>query len=123
MKILLDTCVSAFAKTEIHDAGHDVVWMGDQPEDPGDLAILAIAHREERVLITLDKDFGELAIVRQLPHCGIVRLANLSARQQGRIAIHILETHNTELLAGAIITAEPGRLRIRPPACPREGTS
>jgi hypothetical protein len=33
-------------------------------------AILGRAHREGRVLVTLDKDFGELAVVRRQPHPG-----------------------------------------------------
>ncbi|MFW6147662.1 MAG: DUF5615 family PIN-like protein [Thermodesulfobacteriota bacterium] len=32
------------------------------PEDPGDEEILARAHNKECILVTLDKDFGELAI-------------------------------------------------------------
>jgi predicted nuclease of predicted toxin-antitoxin system len=97
--------------------------MGDRVTDPGDEAILALAHSNCRILFTLDKDFGELAIVRGLPHSGIVRLANFRARQQGPIAIQILESHGAELLAGAIITAEPGRLRIRQPPPPNEAES
>jgi predicted nuclease of predicted toxin-antitoxin system len=33
----------------------------------------------ERVVVTLDKDFGELAIVRRISHRGIIRLVNQSA--------------------------------------------
>ncbi len=67
------------------------------------------------MLITLDKDFGELAIIRRLPHAGIIRLVNIPARQQGAVCGHVLGLHGEELLRGAIITAEAGRLRIRPP--------
>ena len=42
---------------------------------------LAKAHYEGRILVTLDKDFGELAIVKGKPHSEILRLVNLSARQ------------------------------------------
>ena len=52
---------------ELRAAGHDVVWSGDWEDDPGDEAILAKAHAQRRVLVTLDKDFGELAIVRRQP--------------------------------------------------------
>ena len=85
MKLLLATCVWGGAKDELQAAGHDVLWTGDLEQDSGDEDILAQAHREQRVLITLDKDFGELAIRRNLPHCGIVRLVNMSARQQGAV--------------------------------------
>lgn len=63
MKILLDTCVWGGARKDLEAAGHDVDWAGDWPKDPGDEEILAYAHREGRVLVTLDKDFGEMAIV------------------------------------------------------------
>jgi predicted nuclease of predicted toxin-antitoxin system len=116
MKLLLDTCIWGGAKDEVQAAGHDVLWTGDLAQDPGDEDILAQAHREQRVLITLDKDFGELAIRRSLPHCGIVRLVNISARQQGAVCKQVLTQYGHELAQGAIVTVEAGRVRIRPPA-------
>lgn len=82
MKLLLDTCVWGGAVGEMRAAGHDVVWSGDWQDDPGDEAILAKAHAQHRILVTLDKDFGELAIVRRQPHGGIVRLVDFSARRR-----------------------------------------
>jgi predicted nuclease of predicted toxin-antitoxin system len=115
MKILLDTCVWGGTRNYLEDSGHDVVWAGDWPEDPGDAEILARAHNERRILVTLDKDFGELAIVHQIAHSGIIRLVNIAAREQGVVCLRILEIYGNELESGAIVTAEPGRLRIRPP--------
>ena len=115
MKLLLDACVWGGASTELQAAGHDVVWAGAWSTDPGDEEILAYAHREGRILVTLDKDFGELAIVRRILHSGIVRLVNLSARRQAGVCKLVLERHGDALLVGAIVTAELGRLRIRPP--------
>lgn len=59
MKLLLDTCVSPRTRAALADAGHDAIWAGDWESDPGDEAILERAEREARVLVTLDKDFGE----------------------------------------------------------------
>jgi predicted nuclease of predicted toxin-antitoxin system len=87
MKLLLDTCVWGGAKAELKGAGHDVIWAGEWPEDPGDEEILARAHADDRILITLDKDFGELAIVRGRPHHGIVRIVNAAARIQASITL------------------------------------
>ena len=70
MKVLLDTCVSGAVRLQLERAGHDVIWAGDWDEDPGDDVILAIARDQQRVLVTLDKDFGELAVVRGASHCG-----------------------------------------------------
>jgi len=74
VKLLLDTCVWGGARESLEEAGHDVVWAGNWSEDPGDEELLGIADREGRILVTLDKDFGELAIVRGISHCGILRL-------------------------------------------------
>jgi predicted nuclease of predicted toxin-antitoxin system len=115
MKLLLDACVWGGARQELETAGHDVVWAGEWPTDPGDEEILAHAHREGRVLVTLDKDFGELAVVHRIPHSGILRLVNLAARRQAAVCLGVLALYGEDLKSGAIVTAEPGRLRIRPP--------
>lgn len=115
MKLLLDTCVWGGAVKDLRSGGHDVVWSGDWSEDPGDEEILARAHSEHRVLVTLDKDFGELAIVHRIPHSGIIRLVNFPARQQGWVCLKILSRYEEELLSGAIITADSHKIRIRPP--------
>lgn len=114
MKVLLDACVWGGACTEIRAAGHDVVWAGVWEDNPSDVDVLARAQAEQRVLVTLDKDFGELVIVRGHLHCGIVRLVNFSATQQAPGCLSVLATHGTDLESGAIVTAEPGRLRVRP---------
>jgi predicted nuclease of predicted toxin-antitoxin system len=115
VKILLDTCVWGGACKVLRDAGHDVVWAGEWPEDPGDDEILARAQREGRILVTLDKDFGELVFLEGKTHCGIIRLVDLSAKEQARVCSLVLLQHGKELTLGAIVTAEPGRLRIRLP--------
>jgi predicted nuclease of predicted toxin-antitoxin system len=114
MRILLDTCVWYGVRDELIAADYDVVWTGDWSEDPGDEQILATAYNEGRILVTLDKDFGELAIVRGLPHCGILRLVNLSTKQQIAVCLQVISRYGQELETGAIVTATLSRVRIRP---------
>jgi predicted nuclease of predicted toxin-antitoxin system len=114
MKLLLDTCVWGGARSELDAAGHDVSWSGDWSQDPGDIEILKQAYEERRILVTLDKDFGELAIVRGIPHSGIMRLVNMAAKQQATICLYVLSLYADELLSGAIVTVERDRVRIRP---------
>jgi len=115
MKVLLDSCVWGGALEVISAAGHDAVWAGAWEPDPGDTAILAFAHAQGRVLFTLDKDFGELAILKGAPHAGIVRLVRIRARDQGPTAVQILAAHEADLVVRAILTVEPDRVRIRLP--------
>jgi predicted nuclease of predicted toxin-antitoxin system len=113
MKVLLDSCVWGGALAEIESSGHDTAWVGTWDTDPGDEEILAKAFTEKRIVVTLDKDFGELAIVFEKPHSGIVRLVDIPARQQGVYCLTILDRYGDELKAGAIVTAERERIRIR----------
>ena len=89
MKLLLDSCVWGGALTRLRAAGHDVVWSGEWPADPGDEEILAQALAEGRVMVTLDKDAD--------------------------VTLHVLQLHGADLATGAIVTAEAGRLRVRLP--------
>lgn len=113
MKVLLDSSVWGGALETVRGAGHDVVWAGGSP-DPGDEELLAVAVREGRVLVTLDKDFGELAVVRGTKHCGIIRLVGFAAHRQGPTCVAALDRYGAELAAGALVTVEPGRVRVRP---------
>lgn len=114
MKILLDACVSIQVVEKLKAAGYETDWVGNWGKDPGDEEILDRAFRDKKVLVTLDKDFGELAIVQNKAHCGILRLVGLTIRQQSLSCIDALQRYEGELTEGAILTLEPGRLRIRP---------
>lgn len=114
MKLLLDACVWPGAAIELARRGHDVVWVGDWPAVPGDDEILAFAVKEERVVVTLDKDFGELAVVFGHAHSGIIRIVNFHISKHASVCLSAIGQHGEELAEGAIVTAEPGRLRVRP---------
>jgi predicted nuclease of predicted toxin-antitoxin system len=114
LKLFLDTCIGAGTVEHLRRAGHDVVWSGEWDSDPGDEDLLAKASREGRVVITLDKDFGELAVVRRAAHHGIVRLVGFRVDAQGHAAAETLERYPDELAAGAIVTVERSRVRVRP---------
>lgn len=114
MKLLLDTCVSPRTRDALAAAGHDAIWTGDWTPDPGDETILEFAQRESRILITLDKDFGELAVVFGKPHSGIVRLVDLDPSRQASVCEEVLSRYGSELAAGAIVTVTADRTRLRP---------
>ena len=113
MKVLLDGCVWGGAKDALARAGHDVESAADWNQDPGDPEVPAHAHRNAQVLITLDKDFGEMVIVRGQPHSGITRLVTLRAEDQGAASVETLARYHDELIRGALVTVEPGRVRVR----------
>ncbi|MBI9085438.1 MAG: DUF5615 family PIN-like protein [Desulfobacterales bacterium] len=113
MKLLLDTCIAKSARDSLIAAGHDVVWAGDWPSDPGDEEILKIAHVQGRIIVTLDKDFGELAVFRKMPHAGIIRLVETCTLEQGETTNRVLIQYAHELEKAAILTAGKQKIRIR----------
>jgi predicted nuclease of predicted toxin-antitoxin system len=115
VKILLDSCVSGLVGEELRRRGHDAIWVGDWPRDPGDSIILETAQREGRILLTIDKDFGELAVVHHIPHCGIIRLVDLPPSIHAQTCYAVVEDLGDQLAVGAIVTVEIGRRRVRPP--------
>jgi predicted nuclease of predicted toxin-antitoxin system len=115
VKILLDACVWGGALAKLRSEGHDVEWIGALPEDPGDEEVISRACAEGRVLVTLDKDFGEMAVVRGVPHCGIIRLVDVAASRQAEICLLALKRYEADLNRGALITVSSGRTRIRLP--------
>jgi predicted nuclease of predicted toxin-antitoxin system len=115
VRILLDACVWGGARAKLTSEGHDVEWIGDLSADPGDEEVISQACAERRILVTLDKDFGELAVVRGVPHCGIIRLVDVAASRQADICLLVLKRYEADLNLGALITVSSGRTRIRLP--------
>jgi predicted nuclease of predicted toxin-antitoxin system len=95
-------------------AGHDIVWVRTAAPGSSDEHILAWAMREDRVLLTFDRDFGELAWRRGLPaSCGIVlfRVPMPRPAEVGEmLAARIGERDDW---AGHFTVIEAGRIRMR----------
>ena len=69
MRFIVDRCAGRRLAEWLRDSGHDVLDTRNLGPDPGDAALLERAASENRVLITVDKDFGELIYLhRNAPH-------------------------------------------------------
>jgi len=115
MKLLLDACMWPGVASELRSLGHDVAYVGEWDSDPGDEAILDVAAREQRVLVTLDKDFGTLAIFHRRPHAGVIRIIEESVWLQAAMCQQVLDRHREALAASAVIVVERDRTRVRLP--------
>ena len=114
MRFLLDGCAdSRTLRTALSELGHDVVSAREGFADASDEALLAFARQEERVLITEDKDFGELVFLRGLPHPGIVRLVEMTPQERAVAMRMLIERHTDSIREGAIIVVTEKRVRIR----------
>ena len=114
MKFLLDVCAESIPLREsLLKLGHDVLSARKDCPHASDEALLALAREEGRILITEDKDFGELVFLQRLPHPSIVRLSGMTAVERADAVRILIESHGDELRQGAIIVITGNRVRIR----------
>ena len=114
MRFLANENMPGDAVTALAAAGHDIVWVRTAAPGSDDKEILAWAVREDRVLLTFDQDFGELAWRAGLPaSCGIVlfRIPMPAATDVGTaIAARLGERADW---VGHFSVIQPGRIRMR----------
>ena len=115
MRILADENFPGLSVQELRRLGHDVLWVRTAMPGAGDNAILARAQTEQRLLVTLDKDFGELAFGMRLPaSCGVVlfRMKMTNARGAAIKMAKVLNSRSD--WNGNFTVVEDGRMRMRP---------
>ena len=115
MRFLANENFPGAAVTALGAAGHDIVWIRTAAPGASDPDVLAWAAREKRVLLTFDKDFGELARASALPGmCGVV-LFRIPMAKPGDVGKQLAKLITSrEDWAGHFSVVEPGRVRMRP---------
>lgn len=114
MRFLADEGVDGMIVGSIRGDGHDVRWMAEEREGAKDDVILEGAVQDARILITEDKDFGELVYRQRLHHRGVVlvRVDGISNEKKGRIVARAMREHESDL-PGAFTVIQHGTIRIR----------
>jgi predicted nuclease of predicted toxin-antitoxin system len=112
MRFLIDRCAGQLLADWLRKQGHDVVESRELGPDPGDRALLELAAKETRILVTIDTDYGELIFLENVSHAGLVRLPDVPTRERQLIMQDLLTRYETELQEAAIITVRGGRIRI-----------
>ncbi len=94
--------------------GHTVQYFAEAGAGSNDQDVLAAANEAQSLLLTCDKDFGELVYRQRLTNSGVVliRLEGLSADSKGSIVSQAMKDHLSEM-QGAFTVISPGMLRIR----------
>jgi len=115
MRILANENFPGDAVSALRERGHDVAWVRSDAPGSSDFEVLERAQVEERVLITFDKDFGELAFHAGLhTSSGIVlfRISAPSSSYVARVAVTALESRAD--WAGHFAVVEDDRIRMTP---------
>ena len=75
MKFLTDENISTFTVSFLRNLGHEVKDIKEEKlYGIDDVEVFALAQKENRILITLDKDFGKIVYLPPQKHAGIIFL-------------------------------------------------
>lgn len=87
MKWLVDECTGPTVGRWLREQGYDVYSVGEQSPGWTDKEVLTHALRENRVILSNDKDFGELVFKNHFSHCGIVLMRLDDERIDNKISV------------------------------------
>ena len=115
MRFLADENVSRLVIERLRSGGHDVTSIAETKSGAPDKDILDAADADGRILMTEDRDFGEMVVRQRLGVSGIVllELDRLSSVAEAHTVAEIVSAQ-ADRLAGNLVVIEPGRIRIRP---------
>ena len=100
----------------MRQAGFEVLYTAELSPASTDEEVLACANADNALLLTADKDFGEIIYRMGLVHNGVIllRLCGLSPEVRCDHVLSVLKEHAAEL-ENAFTVISPGTVRIRHP--------
>jgi len=113
MRLLANENISASVVAELRRLGHDILWAKESMRGDPDELLLSRAQAEVRIVLTHDKDFGELAFRHGYPaECGIilVRLAGDDCQTDINRTVEAISSRDD--WAGHFSVIEAERIRI-----------
>lgn len=117
MNLLADEGVEAHIVARLRQDGHEVVYIAELEPGISDDVVLGRANELGALLLTADKDFGELVFRLRRVHAGVIllRLAGLSLEAKGDLVAAALQEHGAQS-KDAFTVISPGVIRFRPRA-------
>jgi predicted nuclease of predicted toxin-antitoxin system len=116
MKLLADMHIAPRTIRFLQSLGHDVVRV-DEVLSPtaSDAAIVTAAIREGRNIITQDLDLSAIVALsgRTVPSVISLRLSSSRVERVNAVLEEVLAAVETDLLQGAMVTVQDGRIRCR----------
>jgi predicted nuclease of predicted toxin-antitoxin system len=114
MRIVADENLAYRMIKALRNEGFEVLSIEeDTPSIPDD-NVLSVAVKEDALLITEDKDFGDLVMLHKLPHRGIllIRLAGVETDEKVIRTLEVIRTYGEEL-QGSFTVLDARRVRLR----------
>jgi predicted nuclease of predicted toxin-antitoxin system len=115
MKIVADEGVDAQIVVRLRADGHYVWYVAEMSPSVPDTAVLDLANRESGILLTADKDFGDMVFRQHRSSSGVIllRLHGLSPHVKATIVSTVIQNHQQRLISAFTVITEQ-KVRIRP---------
>lgn len=115
MKLLADVNIEKSVVDELKRMGYDIVWVADVDRHLDDMSILKIARQGTRIILTNDKDFGEIVFRQKLIPTGIVlfRIKGQDVKEKVKLLKKLLASHNDKIINHFVVVAKE-RFRFIP---------
>jgi predicted nuclease of predicted toxin-antitoxin system len=115
MRFLLNENVPLSVVQSLKTVGHDVLWARQAMPGASDSRVLERAMAEGRILVTFDKDFGELVYRAGRQASAGVVLFRIPQPSAAVIAAQVVQTlQSRDDWQGTFSVVEPGRIRMTP---------
>ena len=113
MRFLADESCDFAVVRSLKDAGHDVVAVAEMLRGATDEAVVDLAASERRILITEDKDFGQLVFAAARANSGVI-FVRFPVTARNSLAATVLElvSSRADSLYSCFVVVEPGRIRV-----------
>ncbi len=113
-KFLLDESCDAAVALALEEAGYDVLMVAHVSPGIADEEVIKLALEQNRILLTEDKDFGQLVYASGKEACGVM-LFRFPSFERENIAKKAVELVNAEResLQKSFVVLEPNKIRIR----------
>lgn len=114
MRLVADESVDAPIVQKLRENGYEIFSIAEQSPGISDEQVLATAYEKKALLVTQDKDFGELVYRLGKAHEGVVlvRLTGLTPYQKADLCLTAINQHKHELL-GAFTVISKDFIKIR----------
>ncbi len=121
MRFLADECCDTGLVESLRNDGHDVSYVAEEKPGTPDDEILIAAYNEGRILITEDKDFGELVYRLKKPSIGIIliRIDVKDKHLKWELLKKLLDRYS-DRLSGNFVVIDTKKYRFRPIVITRE---
>ena len=115
MRWLVDECVDAALVDLLRQSGHEALYVSEISPRATDIDVMNRAERDHRLLLTEDKDFGDLVFRQARPVPGIVLIRIVAMQRQCKAErLTVAIERFGETLFGRYTVIEQARFRMRP---------